>query len=615
MTSPFDGRVVAEVGVPTEADVEEAVAGAVETFKESRHLPTHARAEALMDISRGIAERADELAETVAREGGKPVKWSKVEVSRAVSTFRWAAEETRRFGGEFMRLDTEESLGSRAGIIRRFPFGPVLGISPFNFPVNLVAHKVAPALAVGAPIVLKPASATPLGALALAELFDQAELPKGMLSVLPLSNDRAEKLVKDPRFKKLSFTGSGVGWRLKGLDPRKHVTLELGGNAGVIVHSDADLDHAAARIAFGGYYQAGQSCIAVQRVLVQSEVYEDFVARLVKQVESLKVGDPLDPTVDVGPVIDAGALDRIDAWVKEAVEQGAEVLTGGRRADPLYYPTLLANTTPEMKVRCEEVFGPVTTVQPYQTFEEALAEVNDSPYGLQAGVFTSSIDRAMLAHRELEVGGLIVNDVSAFRADQMPYGGSKESGYGREGLRYAMEEMTEPRIMVLSHVPLSPPDFSGHPFEQGDVRLVAALAVGRFPGPVHGLPGIGPDQPGQRGRVGVPEVKPGPSGLVGLGLADVHVLVLGVDQELDRLAGDGAADHGQPGLEDPPGPLLGQVDDAGVPSLQLRRLAVERSTPPGHRQREDRRQQREHQWTRNPAQHQPLILVRREPKR
>jgi len=396
----------------------------------------------------------DELSELVAREGGKPLKWSKIEVTRAVSTFRWASEETRRFGGEFVPLDTEQSLGSRAGIIRRFPYGPVLGISPFNFPVNLVAHKVAPALAVGAPIVVKPAGVTPLGALALAELFDETELPKGMLSVLPISSDRAQKLVEDRRFKKLSFTGSGIGWKLKGLDPHKHATLELGGNAGVIVHSDADLDHAAARVAVGGYYQAGQSCISVQRVLIQSEVYEDFVARLIKQVESLKVGDPLDPSVDVGPLIDHDALERVDAWVKEAVDHGAEVLTGGKREDPFYHPTVLAKTSPEMKVRCMEIFGPVITVQPYQTFEEALAEVNDSEYGLQAGVFTSSIERAMLAHRELEVGGIIVNDVSAFRADQMPYGGSKESGYGREGLRYAMDEMTEPRIMVLSHVPL-----------------------------------------------------------------------------------------------------------------------------------------------------------------
>jgi acyl-CoA reductase-like NAD-dependent aldehyde dehydrogenase len=452
--SPYDGSVVAALGVPTDADVEDAVTSAVEVFPESRHLPTYARAEALMHVSRRIQERTEDMAEAVAREGGKPAKWARVEVTRAVSTFRWAAEEARRFGGEFLPLDTEASLGSRAGIVRRFAYGPVLGISPFNFPVNLVAHKVAPALAVGAPIVLKPAGQTPLGALALAELFDETELPKGMLSVLPIPGDRAQKLVEDRRFKKLSFTGSGIGWTLKGLDPRKHVTLELGGNAGVIVHSDADLDHAAQRVAFGGYYQAGQSCIAVQRVLVQAEVYEEFLPRLIKQVESLKVGDPVDPTVDVGPVIDQGALERIDQWVKEAVDSGAQILTGGRREDPLYYPTVLVNTTPDMKVRCEEVFGPVITVQPYQTFEEALAEVNNSPYGLQAGVFTSSIDRAMLAHRELEVGGVIVNDVSAFRADQMPYGGSKDSGYGREGLRYAMEEMTEPRIMVLSHVPL-----------------------------------------------------------------------------------------------------------------------------------------------------------------
>jgi acyl-CoA reductase-like NAD-dependent aldehyde dehydrogenase len=452
--SPWDGSVVAELGVPTDGDVEDAVTAAAATFKESRHLPTYVRAEGLMHISGRIGERVDEIAEIVAREGGKPLKWSKVEVGRAVSTFRWAAEETRRFGGEFMPLDTEASLGSRAGIIRRFPFGPVIGISPFNFPVNLVAHKIAPALAVGAPIVIKPAGVTPLGALALAELFDETELPKGMLSVLPISGDRAQKLVEDRRFKKFTFTGSGIGWKLKGLDPRKHVTLELGGNAGVIVHSDADLDHAAQRIAIGGFYQAGQSCISVQRVLIQSEVYDDFVPRLVKQVESLKVGDPMDPTVDVGPLIDEGAVERVEAWVKEAAGQGAEVLTGGRREGSLYYPTILANTTPEMKVRCEEVFGPVITVQPYQTFEEALEEVNGTPYGLQAGVFTSSIERAMLAHRELEVGGVIVNDMSAFRADQMPYGGSKESGYGREGLRYAMEEMTEPRIMVLSNVPL-----------------------------------------------------------------------------------------------------------------------------------------------------------------
>jgi aldehyde dehydrogenase (NAD+) len=455
VTSPFDGGVVAAVGTPTLADTEDAVAAADRTFKEHSHLPTHVRAEALAQISRAIQERKDEVAELIAREGGKPIKWATIEAGRAVSTFRWASEEARRFSGEMMRLDTEESLGSRLAIIRRFALGPVLGISPFNFPLNLVAHKVAPALAVGAPIVIKPATSTPLGALFLAELISETDLPKGIFSVLPLSGSKAEVLVKDERFRKLSFTGSSeIGWKLKALDPHKHVTLELGGNAGVIVHSDADLEHAATRVAIGGNYQGGQSCIAVQRVLVQSDVYDEFAARLVEKVEALKIGDPLDSETDVGPLIDSGALDKVTEFVDEAVQRGAEILCGGKREDPFYRPTVLANTTPDMKVRCEEIFGPVVTLDPYDEFEQAIAEVNNSRYGLQAGVFTNDLERIMLAHRGLEVGGVIVGDTSAFRADQMPYGGTKDSGYGREGLRFAMEEMTEPRILVLSNVPL-----------------------------------------------------------------------------------------------------------------------------------------------------------------
>jgi acyl-CoA reductase-like NAD-dependent aldehyde dehydrogenase len=453
--SPYDDAVVAEVGVPTEADVEEATATAAATFEESRRLPVHARADALDHISARLKETIEENAELIAREGGKPLKWARVEATRAVSTFRWASEVLRRGDEEFMRLDTEASLGSRVGLLRRFPFGPVLGITPFNFPLNLVAHKVAPALAVGAPIVVKPASATPIGSLRLAEFFAETDLPKGMYQVLPVSSSVADTMARDERFRKISFTGSAeIGWYLKGLDPKKRVTLELGGNAGVIVHSDADLDLASQRVAFGGYYQAGQSCISVQRVQVQSEVYEDFASRLVKQVESLKVGDPMDPTVDVGPVIQRKEVDRIDGWVKEAVSQGATVLTGGEGHPPFYAPTLIADVRPEMKVCREEIFGPVVTISPYQTFEEAIAMVNDSRFGLQAGVFTNDINRAFEAHRSIDVGGVIVNDVSAFRADQMPYGGSKDSGFGREGLRFAMEEMTEPRIMVLSHVPL-----------------------------------------------------------------------------------------------------------------------------------------------------------------
>ncbi len=453
--SPYSGEVVAKVGVPSDDDVEAAVAAAAGAFEETRKLPVHVRAEALMSISSALQDRSEEVARLIAEEGGKPIKWARVEAVRAVSTFRWAAEECRRAGGEVMRLDTEASLGSRLALIRRFPRGPVLAITPFNFPVNLVAHKMAPAIAVGAPIVVKPATKTPLGALLLGELFEPTELPKGMLSVIPVEGDRAGEMARDDRFAKISFTGSSaVGWKLKEAAPKKAVTLELGGNAGVIVHEDADLARAAERLAFGGYYQAGQSCIAVQRILVHEAVAADLEKALVTEIERLVTGDPLDDTTDVGPLIDASALDRVAAWVDEAVAAGAEVLVGGRREDPFYMPTVLKNTKPDMKVRCEEIFGPVTSLVTYTDFDEAIREVNSSKYGLQAGIFTKDIDRLLAAWRDIEVGGLIANDVSAFRADQMPYGGTKESGTGREGLRWAMDEMTEPRVLVLSEVPI-----------------------------------------------------------------------------------------------------------------------------------------------------------------
>lgn len=453
--SPFDASLVATVSKPTSDDLEDALAASAEIFDETRRLPVHARAEALMHISRRLEERSEEVARLIAGEGGKPLKWARTEATRAVSTFRWAAEEVRRGNDEAMRLDTEASLGSRLGLIRRFPLGPVLGIAPFNFPVNLVAHKMAPALAVGAPIVIKPASQTPLGALLLGELFLETDLPPEMVSVITIGGSETSEIATDDRFKKISFTGSSeVGWGLKQKAVKQAVTLELGGNAGVIVHDDADLASAAERVAFGGYYQAGQSCISVQRVLVHEGAAERFSELLTEEVSKLVTGDPMDEKTDVGPVIDGDALDRISNWVDEAVGSGARVLTGGKREDPFYLPTVLADTDPEMKVRCEEIFGPVVTLGTYSDFDSALREVNASRYGLQAGLFTRDIDRAMLAHRELRVGGLIVNDVSSFRADQMPYGGSKDSGFGREGLRYAMEEMTEPRIMVLSDVPL-----------------------------------------------------------------------------------------------------------------------------------------------------------------
>lgn len=455
VASPFDGSTVATVASPTDEDIEAAVAAAHEIFPGSRKLPLHLRAEALVHISRRLEERADEVAQMIAREGGKPLKWSKVEATRAASTFRWAAEECRRDGGEVMRFDADAALGSRVGIVRRFPLGPVLAITPFNFPVNLVAHKLAPALAVGAPIVIKPATATPLGALFLGELFAETDLPPEMVSVLPVSGSKAGELAEDPRFAKISFTGSTeVGWGLRTKDPKKAVTLELGGNAGLIVHSDADLDRAAERVAFGGYYQAGQSCISVQRILVHEDVADAFNSKLVAEVGKLKTGDPMDPETDVGPLIDHDSLERVSAWVDEAVQGGAEILVGGKREDPFYTPTVLARTEPDMKVRCMEVFGPVTTVSTYRDFDAAIEEVNNSRYGLQAGIFTNDIKRIFQAHRDVEVGGVIVNDVSAFRADQMPYGGTKDSGTGREGLRWAMAEMTEPKVLVLSDIPL-----------------------------------------------------------------------------------------------------------------------------------------------------------------
>ena len=453
--SPYDSEIVARVASPSEDDVEDAIRSAHDVFDETRKLPVHVRAEALAHISKRLQERIEEFAEVIAREGGKPIKWAKVEAGRAVSTFRWAAEETRRAAGELMRLDSEAASGARIGLVRRFPLGPVLAIAPFNFPVNLVAHKMAPALGVGAPVVIKPASKTPLGALLLGELFAETDLPPAMCSVLPVGGSKAGEMAADDRFAKISFTGSTeVGWKLREAAPKKAVTLELGGNAGVIVHSDADLNMAAQRIAFGGYYQAGQSCISVQRVLVHEDVAGEFNSKLVAEVEKLKTGDPLDPETDVGPLIDHESLERVSQWVDEAVQAGAEVLTGGKREDPFYAPTVLARTDPDMKVRCREIFGPVTSVGTYRDFDEAIAEVNNSDYGLQAGIFSRDVNLLFQAWRDIEVGGLIANDVSAFRADQMPYGGTKDSGIGREGLRYAMDEMSELKILVLSHVPL-----------------------------------------------------------------------------------------------------------------------------------------------------------------
>lgn len=443
-----------EVAVASSSDVDAAVDAAAEAFRSTRRQSAHDRSKVLLAAAGAIRMRAEELTRLIVAEGGKPYKAAKVEVQRAVSTLTWAGEEAKRSTGELMRLDTESTASGRLGVIRRFPLGPVLGIAPFNFPLNLVCHKVGPALAAGNSIVVKPASATPLSAIALGEILCEAGAGQA-ISVVTCAASEAERVAQDDRIAKVSFTGStDVGWKLKSLIPKKKVTLELGGNAAVIVEPDADLDHAAERVAYGGFYQAGQSCISVQRVLVHADVFSTFCDRLAGRVEALVVGDPADEDTDVGPLIDGDALDRVDAWVTEAIADGAKALVGAKRDDPCYMPTVLTDVRPDMKVSCNEVFGPVVTVAPYADFDEALRMANDSAYGLQAGIFSNDIQKVFRAHRELRVGGVIHNDVSAFRADQMPYGGVKDSGYGREGVRYAMDEMSEIRALVLSGIDL-----------------------------------------------------------------------------------------------------------------------------------------------------------------
>ncbi|MFI0423760.1 aldehyde dehydrogenase family protein [Spongiactinospora sp. 9N601] len=455
VTNPHDGKVVAICSVPTEEQVEQAVAAAEAVRAQAAALPVHVRADALAHVSRRLAERADELATLISRENGKPMMWARGEVARAVSTFRFAAEETRRFSGDVQRLDTEPGGTGRMAYVTRVPRGPVLAITPFNFPLNLVAHKVAPAIAVGAPVVVKPAPATPVSSLVLGDILAETALPEGMFSVLPVPNERAAALVDDPRLPVVSFTGSGpVGYALLDQVPRKHVTLELGGNAAAVVLADADLDWAASRIAVFGNYQAGQSCIAVQRVIVEDAAYDRFVERLLPAVQALVTGDPGDEKTQVGPLVSEAAAERVEQWIAEAVAAGGRLLAGGTREGATIAPTVLTDVPADAKVNREEVFGPVMVLSRVAGVDEAFAAVNDSAYGLQAGVFTRSLDVAFRANRELEVGGVIVGDVPSYRADQMPYGGVKQSGIGREGLRSAMEDFTYEKTMVLTGLTL-----------------------------------------------------------------------------------------------------------------------------------------------------------------
>jgi acyl-CoA reductase-like NAD-dependent aldehyde dehydrogenase len=451
---PYTEEVIARVGAASRGDVERAIESAVEAFRLYRAVPAHRRSALLHAVSQLVAARREELARDITYETGKAIWEARLECDRAVNTFRIAGEEAVRIEGEIVPLDGVPAGEGRLGEVRRFPIGPVAAITPFNSPFNLVAHKVAPALAAGNTIVVKPASATPVSAVNIGELVIEAaaalDLPAGLISVLPCTPEAAEPLVTDPRIKGLSFTGSSpVGWALRARAGQKKVSLELGGNGAVIVHSDADLEWAAERVAFGGFLLAGQVCSSVQRVYVQHEVADAFTGALLARVAEIRVGDPLDEETTMGPMLTEDAAARAESWLEEAVADGASVLAGATREGTLFQPTVITGTRPEMRVVCEEVFAPIVVLERYEDLDEALEAANSTEYGLQAGIFSNDLEVVFRAYRELDVGGVIVNDVNIWRVDSMPYGGVKASGYGREGLRYAIREQTEPKLLVL----------------------------------------------------------------------------------------------------------------------------------------------------------------------
>jgi acyl-CoA reductase-like NAD-dependent aldehyde dehydrogenase len=448
---PFTGETVTEICVPNDADLEDAVKAAQRGFQIMRKMPSHQRSAILRKLSEIMDARSEDLVSALVMEGGKAKKAARGEVARARQTVFVASEEARRIEGELINIDWTKDGENRLGMVRRFPLGIILCIAPFNYPLNLACHKVAPALAAGNSFILKPATATPLTALLLGEMLLDAGAPPETVNVITCSGAQAEGLVKDDRIAMFSLTGSSeVGWHLKAVCGRKRAALELGGNAAALVHEDANLAYAAKRIAFGGFTNAGQNCISVQRVLIHRPVYNEMLETMLDEVKQLKTGDPRLEDTDVGPMITERAAAQSAAWVSEAASQGATVMIGGMREGALFYPTVLTEVRPEMKVSCQEVFAPVLTVGAYDTWDEAIHLANGTDYGLQGGIFTQDMGRIMKAYEEIEVGGLQVNDVSTFRVDHMPYGGVKSSGIGREGVKYAIEEMTEPKLMVMN---------------------------------------------------------------------------------------------------------------------------------------------------------------------
>ncbi|MFC1477526.1 aldehyde dehydrogenase family protein [candidate division KSB1 bacterium] len=449
--NPYTGEVVDSVYRATAVEAEQAIEAAAQSFRFVKQLPTYERADILYRTAAGIQERSDEIARLITAESGKPIKFSKGEVDRSVVTFTLAAEETKRLGGELIPVDLARTSRGRVAVTRRFPMGPILGISPFNFPINLAAHKVAPALAAGNTFVLKPPSASPLTGLLLGEIIRESGAPPGMINVVPCSVPVAEHLAKDDRFKLLTFTGSvPVGFDLKRIAGKKRVVLELGGNAAAVVHEDADLDFAVPRLVTGSFAHAGQVCISVQRIMVHDTIYDTFEKRFVDAALTVKAGDPTDPETVIGPMISVKEAERIESWIQEAAAGGADILTGGKRNGAVVEATVMTNVAPDMAVSCKEAFAPVVVLSKYSDFEAAVREVNNSVYGLQAGVFTRDIARIWHAFREIETGGVIINDYPTFRVDNFAYGGVKDSGIGREGVKYAIEEMTELKTLILN---------------------------------------------------------------------------------------------------------------------------------------------------------------------
>jgi acyl-CoA reductase-like NAD-dependent aldehyde dehydrogenase len=449
--NPYNRSVVGEVCQAGSRDIADAIQAATVGFQKTRRLQSYQKAEILSFLSREVESNKEKFARTITAETGKPITFSRAEVDRSVFTFQYAAEEAKRLEGSMLPLDLSASSSHRFGIFRGFPLGPVGAITPFNFPINLVAHKIAPAIAAGNSFVLKPSSSACLTALLLADIILKSGYPHEAINVVPCKGSEADQLVTDERIKLMSFTGSpAIGWPMKARAGKKRVVLELGGNAGVIVDEGTDISSSANRIAMGAYGNAGQSCIAVQRVYVHRDLFEDFLAKFVTVSQATRVGDPDDEATIVGPMIDEMAAKKVEEWIEEAVAAGARLLCGGKRVGAVLEPTVLSNVGPDMKVSCQEVFAPLAVVEPFEDFQQAIDLVNHSAFGLQAGVFTNDFSHVLQAYGTLEVGGVIINDYPTFRIDHMPYGGVKDSGLGREGIKYAIEEMMEPKLLVIN---------------------------------------------------------------------------------------------------------------------------------------------------------------------